>query len=418
MGVSNHYHKLKTSDGNEEMELDSLNVSSNTGTIHQNNIDEENNPLLSSFGTDVSDPKFGIENNSDLSEDDEEDTRLNNTDTDLRNNNPTNAIIQESIFRNNNENSGGGTNDDNDGNNGSNGVNDDENNESSSSEQTLRRSQNNGLVRTRHQSPNTFVHKYVLDNPKISKYIPRFFLAKSKYTGGPIGEGLNNDGVFNNLMAKPDSSSQAHNDETLPSYEEAALDSTPPYWETSVISPGFEDEVFVDGLPVGNLVNFIWNLMVSLSFQFVGFLLTYLLHTSHASKEGSRAGLGLTFMNYGYNMIPYNYYSSGGRDGDKFEPNNPNSIDIDNDKTLEGHLDGFQSDLNNGVVKNTGLNDASAATSGDEGSQPPVFAYGLIALGLFILIKSIIDYHRAKQMEKVILNPPANFTNTTGAETV
>ena len=41
-------------------------------------------------------------------------------------------------------------------------------------------------------------------------------------------------------------------------------------------------------------------MLVSCSFQFVGFLLTYLLHTTHAAKNGSRAGLGITLIQYSF----------------------------------------------------------------------------------------------------------------------
>lgn len=41
-------------------------------------------------------------------------------------------------------------------------------------------------------------------------------------------------------------------------------------------------------------------MLVSISFQFVGFLLTFLLHTTHAAKFGSRAGLGVTLIQYGF----------------------------------------------------------------------------------------------------------------------
>jgi hypothetical protein len=56
----------------------------------------------------------------------------------------------------------------------------------------------------------------------------------------------------------------------------------------------------IDSLPTGSLFSFCWNLLVSISFQFVGFLLTYLLHTSHAARLGSRAGLGVTLIQYGF----------------------------------------------------------------------------------------------------------------------
>jgi len=38
---------------------------------------------------------------------------------------------------------------------------------------------------------------------------------------------------------------------------------------------------------------------ISFFFQFIGFLVTYLLHTTHAARYGSRAGLGLTLIQYG-----------------------------------------------------------------------------------------------------------------------
>jgi hypothetical protein len=41
-------------------------------------------------------------------------------------------------------------------------------------------------------------------------------------------------------------------------------------------------------------------MLVSISFQFVGFLLTYLLHSTHAARLGSRAGLGVTLIQYGF----------------------------------------------------------------------------------------------------------------------
>lgn len=56
----------------------------------------------------------------------------------------------------------------------------------------------------------------------------------------------------------------------------------------------------IDGLATGTVFSFLWNMLVSISFQFVGFLLTYLLHTTHAAKMGARAGLGLTLVQYGF----------------------------------------------------------------------------------------------------------------------
>jgi len=44
------------------------------------------------------------------------------------------------------------------------------------------------------------------------------------------------------------------------------MDQSPIYFETTVVAPGYmEDEVLVDGLPVGGSVGFVWN-MISKSF--------------------------------------------------------------------------------------------------------------------------------------------------------
>ena len=88
-----------------------------------------------------------------------------------------------------------------------------------------------------------------------------------------------------------------------PSYASAQADAVPPYWETIVhapFAPNSIGEMVIDSLPTGSLFSFCWNLLVSISFQFVGFLLTYLLHTSHAARFGSRAGLGVTLIQYGF----------------------------------------------------------------------------------------------------------------------
>ncbi len=86
--------------------------------------------------------------------------------------------------------------------------------------------------------------------------------------------------------------------ENLPSYDDARADAVPPYWETVVHAPSDPSNILVDDLPAGSVVIFILNIIVSYLFQFIGFFLTYLLHTSHAAKYGSRVGLGLTLIQY------------------------------------------------------------------------------------------------------------------------
>ena len=98
-----------------------------------------------------------------------------------------------------------------------------------------------------------------------------------------------------------------------PSYEEAHNDTVPSYWDLSPEGSLYYDEVCVNGLPAGSLINFVWNCIVSSSFQFFGFLITYILHTSHAAKEGSRCGLGITFISLGLKTMPNNVSNKVGK---------------------------------------------------------------------------------------------------------
>lgn len=94
-----------------------------------------------------------------------------------------------------------------------------------------------------------------------------------------------------------------------PSYASAQADAVPPYWETTTIhlpsgvsASSIPGEMMIEGLPTGTLFSFLWNMLVSITFQFVGFLITFLFHTTHAAKFGSRAGLGVTLIQFGFAM--------------------------------------------------------------------------------------------------------------------
>ncbi|GAA5796458.1 hypothetical protein HPULCUR_001830 [Helicostylum pulchrum] len=177
---------------------------------------------------------------------------------------------------------------------------------------------------------------------------------------GPAVLPVSTDGVFANMSAKPETESNKL-DETPPTYEEAAADATPPYWQTTIIAPaGMGDMILVEGMPVG----------ISASFQFVGFMLTYLLHTSHASKNGSRTGLGVSLVQMGF------YIRSRG--------------------TLEDD-EYFYSGQET---------DSKASTKKEDGTDADIIAYLLMMLGWFIIIRALADYFRAKQMEKIICSEP------------
>ncbi|KAI8146479.1 hypothetical protein BJV82DRAFT_598713 [Fennellomyces sp. T-0311] len=175
------------------------------------------------------------------------------------------------------------------------------------------------------------------------------------------------------MSAKPDREGK-NLDETPPAYEEAAADATPPYWQTTVIAPpGMGDIILVESMPVGNLFNFTWNLLVSASFQFVGFMLTYLLHTSHAAKQGSRAGLGITLVQYGF------YIRS------------------------RGSLDDFE-------LADDGGDSSDSSDSDQDSTNADIIAYILMLLGWFIIIRAIGDYIRARRMEQIITQEPSPET--------
>lgn len=228
-------------------------------------------------------------------------------------------------------------------------------------------------------------------------------------SGRIVGGTQANDGVFANMSAKPkvgedleEKPPVSHIATAWPcrhlltsaqqTYEEASADATPPYWETHVLSPynltGNPDDVFVDGLLVGSFFSFIWNGLISMSFQIIGFLLTYLLHTTHAAKHGSRAGLGITLVQYGFQM---RYAASNladtapdapGVPGDGSIPDDPNAHNFD------------PSD----VGKDGGAGQGMSGTDW--------LSYVLMIVGWFILIRAASDFMRARRQEALVRSSP------------
>jgi len=139
--------------------------------------------------------------------------------------------------------------------------------------------------------------------------------------------------------------------------------------------------------------------MISMSFQLIGFLLTYLLHTSHAAKNGSRAGLGITLIQFGFTMrsIPINnnddnnnnniiLSSPGLDDGNRIIPTDPNDHNFDPSKLTDIPMPNYNSD--------------GMSLTGDW------ISYLLMIAGWFILIKATIDFIRACKKEQLIRNSP------------
>ncbi|KII85239.1 hypothetical protein PLICRDRAFT_178976 [Plicaturopsis crispa FD-325 SS-3] len=216
------------------------------------------------------------------------------------------------------------------------------------------------------------------------------------------GGGMENDGVFANVMAKPGRTRAVRNDngdvhlvpednsnEAPPSYNEAQADSVPPYWETTVHAPSGLDpdaDMMIDDLPSGSFFVFAANLFTSFFFQFVGFLLTYLLHTSHAAKYGSRAGLGLTLIQFGY----FNSRTTGG-----------------GDVPLDGEDGGFvwppaaSTDASSSALMSTSPPaDPQDMTLGAASRE--WLSFLLMTLGWFLLLSSSVGFWRIKRWEKSI----------------
>ena len=133
-----------------------------------------------------------------------------------------------------------------------------------------------------------------------------------------------------------------------------------------------------------------------MSFQFVGFLLTYLLHTTHAAKNGSRAGLGITLVQYGFYMRAGAHSSSPSAnpsDPTFAPPSDPNSHDLDPNSAADD------------ATAAAAAAAMSASTSSSTGSTDWL-AYALMIVGWFILIRAISDFIKARKHEQLVLQSP------------
>jgi hypothetical protein len=244
-------------------------------------------------------------------------------------------------------------------------------------------------------------------------HLPAF--APPRPTGRIYGGGSGSDGVFANLSAKPETTVEKEEhppvsrqikglcgiDLTImQTYEQAAADAAPPYWETTILAPGLggPDEVYVEGLPVGSVFSFIWNGMISMSFQLVGFLLTYLLHTTHAAKNGSRAGLGITLVQYGFYMkgSGTNAPPANGADPQYAQPPDPNSHDFDPNQVQTG---------------TAGMDNSGSSGGISDIASSEWIAYVLMIVGWFILIRAVSDFLKARRHEQLVLQSPDRGLN-------
>ncbi|PCH42490.1 hypothetical protein WOLCODRAFT_120648 [Wolfiporia cocos MD-104 SS10] len=227
-------------------------------------------------------------------------------------------------------------------------------------------------------------------------------------TSRTLGGGTDNDGVFANVMAKPVRPVTMTNEngevvmlpeetqvEQPPSYSEAQADSVPPYWETTVHAPAMlmaGADMIVDDLPTGSIIFFVTTAFVSYFFQFVGFVLTYLLHTTHAAKYGSRAGLGLTMIQYGFYSRNATTEEHGGGEELIYWNSTSRLPVVVRPPTVS---EGGETMLPNGTY----VDDSPVAFGV---SSKDWLSLLLIVLGWLLLLSSIFGFYRVKRWEKSI----------------
>lgn len=195
------------------------------------------------------------------------------------------------------------------------------------------------------------------------------------------------------------------------------MDAVPGYWENTILAPSgpMDGDMIIDGLPIGSIFAFLWNLLVSVSFQFVGFLLTYLLHMTHASKYGSRAGLGVTLIQYGFYMrspdvnVPqagedWSWSPSSNEDGEAVPSEGLSSAIAGIHNSTRSILQSITrsplpaSDHNATLIPDPS-NDSTTWYAADV-TMADWFAFMMMTIGWFILLTSLLGFWRVKRWER------------------
>ncbi|KAJ3835223.1 hypothetical protein EV361DRAFT_910997 [Lentinula raphanica] len=257
-----------------------------------------------------------------------------------------------------------------------------------------------------------------LSNVLPSRYSERFGYTQLPHTG-VVGGGSSNDGVFANITAKPSRPvtvqegddtyvvPEDSRNEAPPTYQSAQADAVPPYWETTVHAPFAPDsigEMIVDSLPTGSLFSFLWNMLVSVSFQFVGFLLTYLLHTTHAARLGSRAGLGITLIQYGFAL-------RSRLEADAAEENPwADTWGIGNNEKFPTAAEASSNDYYKSYNASSVGNSTFPALTDEQANilvadaTTEWLSFFLMTVGWFILLTSLLGFWRVKRWERNIIS--------------
>jgi len=164
-----------------------------------------------------------------------------------------------------------------------------------------------------------------------------------------------------------------------------------------------------------------------------GFLLTYVLHTSHAAKHGSRAGLGITLIQYGLflhtraeEMITTNQFPHDDSDDPNVDPNIDPFESVETlkqywrpgfrtpahwstDGTIE--IPSFKSpeeakawELDHSNLNMTMAQILQEPTAAEVGQANEYLSFLLMAVGWFLFLTSVGGYWRVKRFGEFALH--------------
>ncbi|KAG0299196.1 hypothetical protein BGZ98_010263, partial [Dissophora globulifera] len=140
----------------------------------------------------------------------------------------------------------------------------------------------------------------------------------------------------------------------------------------------------------------------SMSFQFVGFFLTYLLHTSHATKQGAKTGLGITFISMGFKVMN-------------------GELLMDDSGSVNPSTDPLE-DSDTGYIGNTGPSyyyDTSSSSSFSSSmsirslTEYEWLSYLMVILGGLIIAHSLTEFAKVKRAETIQLASSAEALEST-----
>ncbi|KAF9280826.1 hypothetical protein BGZ68_007004 [Mortierella alpina] len=239
--------------------------------------------------------------------------------------------------------------------------------------------------------------------------------SSSATTGRRLPFSSTADGVFANISAKPEVEGQKNQELQPPAYDSAIQDVTPPYFEMTVVSPrAFGDDVLVDGLPVGNFFQFLWNVAGTYRPYFFSSLQSggQLSVSRRVADNGSMVGLGITLLNFGIRM----------RGGFDFSSMDPQGTGPGVGEVTQVERPPFVDDT--GYIGGGGGMDQPTYGSEADSAQMDWLqteaenrwvSLFLMIVGWMIIIKALAAYVVAKKTEKIISAQPSGEREYSGA---